>query len=164
MRFLGVIPRRTFLSGLAVCGGAGAIRSTLPKGGMAFAHASGLASVPPNGASTDLRTSGRSLDRDSAEVFERRLGTPFRIFPDDTEMPQVVRLTKVTRSQTIAQPGRAGTAKPTPVIALIFSGPSGPGLLQDTYRVEHSQLGVFPLFLVPIGPNQDDACYQAIFA
>jgi hypothetical protein len=164
MWFLGVIPRRTFLSGLAVWGGAGAIRSTLPKGGMAFAPAPGLCSTSRVGASTDLKTSGSPLDRGCAEVFERQLGTAFRIFPDDAATPQVVRLTKVTRSQTIAQPGPAGTAQPTPVISLIFSGPSGSGLLQNTYRVEHSQLGVFALFLVPIGPIQGDVCYQAIFA
>ena len=43
MRFMGVVSRRTFLSGLAVCGGTGVTCLTLPKRGMAFDSAPGLA-------------------------------------------------------------------------------------------------------------------------
>jgi hypothetical protein len=163
MWFLKVVPRRTFLSGLLVCGGARVIRSILPKGGTAAVPGPRLTPAPRDQVSVDLRTPRRPLDRDSAEVFEQQLGTAFRIFPDQTETPQVVHLSKVTRSQTMAQPG-LDSAKPSPVISLIFRGPSGPGLPQNTYRVEHAQLGEFPLFLVPIGPNQGAVCYQAIFA
>lgn len=37
--------------------------------------------------------------------------------------------------------------------ALVFHGPSEPVLPQGMYRLEHQDLGVLELFLVPIGPD-----------
>lgn len=41
--------------------------------------------------------------------------------------------------------------------SLVFHGPTDVPLDQRTYRVTHRELGVFPLFLVPLGPNADGA-------
>ena len=159
MRF----PRRTFLSRLAAWGGAGAILPTMLPGGKAVGSRRRVAPGAGAGIETALGTAGRPLDRTCAEVFERQVGTRFRIVDGPGSAPRSVRLATVTRSRTIAQPGRRAP-EPTPAFSLIFHGPSGPALPQDTYRVEHPQLGAFPLFLVPIGPDRDDARYQAIFA
>jgi len=110
-----------------------------------------------------LSSHGRPLDRTSAEIFERQVGTAFLIFAGAGTAPRRVHLAKVTRSETITRPSRRAPES-TPAFSLIFRGSRGAALVQDTYRVEHPQLGVFPLFLVPIGPNQDDMRYQAIFA
>jgi len=123
----------------------------------------GLYPTPRDRIKNVVSTPGTALDRTSAAIFERYLGTAFKIVAGSGAPPQVVQLTKVTRSRTIAMPGRRAPA-PTPAFSLIFHGTSGSVPLQDTYRVEHSQLGVFPLFLVPIGPSQAVVRYQAVFA
>jgi hypothetical protein len=41
--------------------------------------------------------------------------------------------------------------------SLVFHGPTDVPLDQRTYRVTHRELGDFPLFLVPLGPNADGA-------
>jgi hypothetical protein len=158
---LRVVPRRKFLAGLAAWGGAATLLPTLL--GRKNPSAPGLCAAPADGSETDLSSSARPLCRDDAETFERHLGTAFRIVPRSGQTSRVVHLSKVTRSQTIAQPGRGAPAA-TPAFSLIFRGSSAPALVQDTYRVEHSQLGAFPLFIVPVGPGQGSDCYQAIFA
>ena len=58
-------------------------------------------------------------------------------------------------------------AAPEPIrrvpFSLIFTGPLQPTLQQNTYDVEHPDLGIFPLFLVPIGPAADLMRYEAVF-
>jgi hypothetical protein len=85
------------------------------------------------------------------------------LVPDPMGLPRMVVLTSVTQSKTTAMPGRKWPA-PMPRFSLIFRDVNGPALPQETYRVEHAQLGVFPLFLVPIGPKRGEVYYQAIFA
>ena len=47
--------------------------------------------------------------------------------------------------------------------SLIFRGPHEPRLAQNTYTVEHAEMGAFALFLVPVGDSADGRHYQAIF-
>jgi hypothetical protein len=47
--------------------------------------------------------------------------------------------------------------------SLVFSGPSTAPLGQGTRRVTHPLLGVFPLFVVPVGRDGDVTLYQAVF-
>ncbi|MGP0063238.1 MAG: DUF6916 family protein [Isosphaeraceae bacterium] len=122
-----------------------------------------LPSVPAERAKTALSPLVRPLDRTSAEIFERHLGTDFLIVAGAGTAPQCVHLAKVTRSETIAGPGRRAPES-TPAFSLIFLGSPGTALIQDTYRVEHPQIGVFPLFLVQIGPDPAEVRYEAIFA
>jgi hypothetical protein len=48
--------------------------------------------------------------------------------------------------------------------SIVFRGPAEPVLAQGTYRVEHDRMGSFDLFLVPVAPDSDHHCYQAVFA
>jgi hypothetical protein len=163
MRFTRAIPRRSFLLRLAAWSGAGAILPALLRGAKASATGAGHASPPGQGFGIAANASAGPLDRTQAALFEQQIGSRFRVIPSSGSSPQFVSLAKVTRSQTIAAPGR-GAAVATPAFSLIFRGHAGLALDQDTYRVEHPQLGVFPLFLVPIGPEQADMRYQAVFA
>jgi hypothetical protein len=163
MRFLRAVPRRAFLRSLAAWSGVGAILPALLRGGKASAAGAGLSSVSGHGVRNVDNDLSRPLDRTSAVLFEQQIGTRFRVVPASGASPQVVSLAKVTRSETIAAPGRIAPL-PTPAFSLIFRGNSGSALDQDTYRVEHPQLGVFPLFLVPIGPKRAEVRYQAVFA
>jgi len=146
MLFPGRFRRRTLLCALAAWAGAGAI---LPA-----RLARGTRSVPQRGL---------PLDRTSAAIFERHLGSTFQIVAGSAAATQLVHLTGVTRSQTITRTN-GKVPESTPAFSLIFRGPVGPVLVQDTYQVRHSQLGEFPLFLVPVGPIQAEACYEAVFA
>lgn len=47
--------------------------------------------------------------------------------------------------------------------SLLFTGPRDASLKQDTYRVEHSALGKFPLLIVPIGESRQGFLYEALF-
>jgi hypothetical protein len=105
--------------------------------------------APQHSASAKSRTG--HVDQPATPLF----------IPDPQAAPRTVVLTSVTISQTITNSRRKASS--TPRYSLIFREVKGPALLQGTYRVEHPQLGVFPLFLVPIGPKQGDVLYQAIF-
>jgi hypothetical protein len=47
--------------------------------------------------------------------------------------------------------------------SLIFRGPGNPVLPQRIYRLENAALGALEIFLVPIGPDAEGPCYEAIF-
>lgn len=47
--------------------------------------------------------------------------------------------------------------------SIVFRGPRETFLAQSTYQVEHSELGSFMLFIVPIKQDQDGFYYEAIF-
>jgi hypothetical protein len=56
---------------------------------------------------------------------------------------------------------RPGVRRP---FSLHFLGPvSSQYLLQNTYKLEHPELGVLDLFLVPLGPEEGRMRYEAIF-
>ena len=48
--------------------------------------------------------------------------------------------------------------------SIIFRGPLGIFLQQQSYRMEHPQMGSFDLFLVPIRQDADGFYYEAAFA
>ena len=47
--------------------------------------------------------------------------------------------------------------------SLLFRGPAEPVLNQSTYPLDNGTLGRLEIFLVPIGPDQDGMCYEAVF-
>lgn len=59
--------------------------------------------------------------------------------------------------------GEAPTPDLRSPFSLIFRGPLEPALDQRMHRVEHPSLGVMGLFLVPLGPEDGEARYEAMF-
>jgi hypothetical protein len=47
--------------------------------------------------------------------------------------------------------------------SLVFRGPKGASYPQRIYRLEHEQMGVMEIFLVPLGPDAEGTRYEAIF-
>jgi len=93
-------------------------------------------------------------------TFAGRVGEVFRIAPDETTMI-ATRLIAVTPA-----PGgwtAAAAAGRTP-FSLVFRAPAGTPLPQRIYRLHHEELGLLELFLVPIGPDADGMCYEAVFS
>ena len=88
--------------------------------------------------------------------FKSQLGTNFQI----NHQASKVKFTLVdvanfaTRKQTAA--GREG-------FSLLFRGPKETPLKQDTYLIEHGELGVFSFLIVPVGTKDTRAPhYEAV--
>ena len=47
--------------------------------------------------------------------------------------------------------------------SIVFRGPTGQPLEQNTYMVEHSAIGTFPMLIVPTYGDGDGAHYEAVF-
>ena len=94
-------------------------------------------------------------------TFAGRVGEVFRITLDGTTAIET-RLITVT-------PAPAGWAAFAPAtdripFSVVFRAPPGTPLPQRIYRLQHSELGTLDLFLVPIGPDADGMCYEAVFS
>ena len=98
---------------------------------------------------------------DSLDIttFAGRVGDVFRIAPDETAVfaTRLIAVTPAPGEWTAAAAGR------TP-FSLIFRAPPGTPLPQRIYRLHHEELGLLELFLVPIGPDADGMCYEAVFS
>ena len=94
------------------------------------------------------------------EHFSDRIGEPFPIqgqLPDGE--PVTVELSLAEADALDPDPGSAGRLP----FSLVFTGPMELMLSQGIHRLEHTQLGVLEIFLVPIQPTDGQARYQAIF-
>ena len=88
-------------------------------------------------------------------TFAGRVGEVFRLVVDE-------RTTISTRLIAVT-PDNALSAGRTP-FSLIFRSPPGAPMPQRIYRLQHEELGDIELFLVPIGPDADGMCYEAVFS
>jgi hypothetical protein len=97
-------------------------------------------------------------------TFSRLLGRSFRVEGADGAA-QDLRLVAV---RDLARPAY-GAARRThrtdreTSFSLLFRGSAGPALEQGSYRFAHGQENGFSLFIVPIGPREEAAYYEAIF-
>ena len=83
-------------------------------------------------------------------IYRRRTYLPLVGSTFDVERPNGDRVA-VELVDATELPGRGEC------FSLVFHGPTDIPLDQRTYRVTHRELGDFPLFLVPLGPNADGA-------
>lgn len=100
------------------------------------------------------------LDTFTIDTFRRHLGEEFRI-----AVHQDGNLTvRLTSAEDLTERSGAGssTSRRTP-FSLLFHGPAEDYLRQGTYLIRHDAIGEFPLFLVPLGPEQGRMRYEAIF-
>jgi hypothetical protein len=84
-----------------------------------------------------------------------------------TYVPLVGSTFRVHRSQSSSLSVKLISATRLPselgeAFSLIFRGHGNARLEQDTYTIEHSTLGTFPLFLVPVGSTQKGQNFQAV--
>lgn len=93
--------------------------------------------------------------------FDPLLNETFQLQLDDETLLEL-RLTEVNPgSDRIQSQYESDERKP---FSLIFRGPSDPLLQQRLYSLKHPALGGLDIFLVPIGPDQQGMCYEAVFA
>ena len=100
-----------------------------------------------------------NLDQLTSADFRPYLDQPFAIHYGGDE-PLAAALARVT--DLGPAPERPGAPARAP-FAVILRGPYQPVLPQRIYRVEHESLGAIEIFIVPVGPDQQGMCYEAIF-
>ena len=99
----------------------------------------------------------RDLRTFTIETFAPLVGGEvFRIYVDESAHLEVQLIS--------AQPyGERRDDRRTP-FSIVFRGPPEPVLPQRTYRLKHTYLGNFELFIVPIGPDDVGMRYEAVFS
>lgn len=86
--------------------------------------------------------------------FEPLLHDQFMVHADQGDFEFV--LTEVTE-----QPEHAGVDRVA--FSLLFRGPVEPQFTQGTFPLNHEQMGDLPLFMVPVGREEEGVIYQAVF-
>jgi hypothetical protein len=94
------------------------------------------------------------LEDFTVTTFAERVGETFRV-GDGAEAVEMELL------EANEAPGRSEAVRVP--FSIVFRGPVEPVLPQRTYRFEHDALGVFELFIVPIGPDESGMQYEAVF-
>jgi Domain of unknown function (DUF6916) len=91
------------------------------------------------------------------EVFARHLHSKFRLRAD-TPRPVELELVEVQGWR-----GRGGEQPGLERFSLYFTGPADILLPQRSYPLEHEQLGLLDIFLVPVMRPPEGLCYEAVF-
>jgi hypothetical protein len=96
------------------------------------------------------------LEALQAADFEAQLGTAFRIeFVGHAPIELVL-------NEVVVYPDHSQSALRTP-FSLMFHGPRELGLPQRIYPLQHADLGVLEIFIVPLGPDEHGMRYEAAF-
>ena len=100
------------------------------------------------------------LETFTLETFRRHVGEDFYVAAGQ-QTNLTVRLTSAADLSDKAVQDNRRTGR-TP-FSLLFHGPADTFIPQGTYTVRHQAMGEFPLFLVPLGPQDGHMRYEAIF-
>ena len=104
-----------------------------------------------------------SLDSIGFAHFATQLGTVFRVWPNPQQALGMILVEAQPLPLNLPEARWAPDAQ-NEKFSLIFQGPEEFPLEQDTYLFEHSGLGRFPMFIVPVATRSGrDAFYEAIF-
>jgi len=91
----------------------------------------------------------------SMAAFKSQLGTNFLISHETAKVKiKLVDITNFASRKQIAA-GKEG-------FSLLFRGPEEATLKQDTYLIEHEQLGMFSFLVVPVGTRDTRPHYEAV--
>ena len=107
-------------------------------------------------------TSGRkSVTLDLAKIthadFDPCIGRSFAIELDDDTVVALELDSVEVRS------GSGAPEEKRRPFSLIFRGPQAPSLPQRIYRMTNERLGELALFLVPVGPENNQMLYEVVF-
>ena len=87
--------------------------------------------------------------------FSKHVNTKFRVVSDE---PIELELTEVKGYLSHANE-QTGMER----FSAFFRGPADRFLAQQTYSIEHEQMGAFELFLVPLSRDESGFRYEAVF-
>jgi hypothetical protein len=99
------------------------------------------------------------LENFTIETFSEHLGSKFRVHTEASEQfdVELISATALGGSRGEEIPDRRQP------FSLVFRGPGDILLPQRIYRMEHDRIGIFELFIVPIGPDEKGLRYESIF-
>jgi len=117
--------------------------------------------VEPVGSTLAGRTRLEITRSLSKEMFAALLNTKFRVQMGASEMGEM-ELIKVSEIKLASRTVSLETARQD-CFTVLFRGPRETSLGQNTYQIEHGQIGHFDLFLVPAGADEGGQLYQATF-
>ena len=95
------------------------------------------------------------------ETFTSQLNTKFQIHHEATKVTEV-KLIEVTDLRAEHFKRGAGEADKE-CFSIVFLGPRRTPLQQNTYAMDHHELGRFDVLLVPIGKSNQGLYYEAVF-
>jgi hypothetical protein len=88
------------------------------------------------------------LETPSRETFIPLLNSQFQVGPVAVELVEVSELRSSRNSEAFS---------------LVFRGPRASPLPQAVYRFYHADVGELDIFIVPIGQEDSDLFYEAVF-
>ena len=91
------------------------------------------------------------------QLFDAQLGTRFYL---QTEQGESVVLKLVEVADLKRRPGHTSFGKEG--FSMLFSGKQQTELAQGTYKIEHAELGVFSLLIVPVESGKKGKKYEAV--
>ena len=118
--------------------------------------------APTFALSAPFRSGAIALEQISFQDFAGMVNTAFRVNAESrtVELRLVVAKPGAAPMFAGAHTGDAGNEK----FSLLFSGPAGEPLSQDTHHFEHQRIGRFQMFIVPVGPGElGSRYYEAVF-
>jgi hypothetical protein len=89
--------------------------------------------------------------------WERYLNENFQLNPDPLDVAPL----QLTLASVSGYGQRQGGHREA--YSLLFLGPPQPVLPQRIYRLSHDGLGELDIFLVPVGPHENEMGYEAVF-
>jgi len=90
--------------------------------------------------------------------FSEYLGETFRVGLEEVEPVEMV----LTEVSPLNYPNPSNPSGREP-FSVVLRGPGDRPLTQRIYQIEHEGMGSFELFIVPIGPDGEGLCYEAVF-
>jgi len=94
----------------------------------------------------------------SADQFSPHVGSIFRLPVDDGEDLDLELV------DVAARPGDTVEGAQRQPFSILFRGPADRVFEQQTCSMVHPVLGELSLFLVPLEPDKEGACYEAVFS
>ena len=91
------------------------------------------------------------------EDFAKHLNQRFRLRSDAGDLQ--LELIEATAIRTTGKPPDGQRAP----FSAVFRGPKEAPLAQMIYDIEHQEMASLPLFMVPIGPDDQGMLYEVVF-
>ena len=93
------------------------------------------------------------LENLTLDVFTNHLNTTFRF-----------QYEKATQEFELIEAKDMGSTPKLKQFSILFRGPSEPIFNQGMCPFEHDELGAVPLFIVPVGQDEEGVYYEVVFS
>ncbi len=103
------------------------------------------------------------VEKLTIDDFKKRVNQVFKIkldIGDDAGRPETLELKLVEVSPLGEKRAQEEARQP---FSVIFRGPGDPVLAQQICALEHVEMALLDLFLVPVGPEKGSMLYEAVF-